>query len=522
MRELVESWQPWHRRLWDLGTVLAMHEAVEAADWTGRHVLSPASLAWYLRESLLPRLKMDAAIGDGALRREIHKTFTAPIKSGARGQRTLGLLAELTADGYLHRWRDLVAKGSVHVERSARCIASHLLDAGFHQDFVYGQLKSRLDTSATAVEMIELLIELEGQGEREYEGLVVLRDKIPAAPSALKSSLWIPPEEVGQRLASEFPDVPPVRATGGLLFRVQARDPMAALHEITERYDRIRNRVRYRRGQKTLDVHPRRIYLSGNSVPQDFRRGDPAVTVLSLERVEVLYDIPEPGTDGGRIDDALELAAPLTGSSPSTAVAGAWAALESLLFCDTDEADREQGRAVAADRAAALVAAGWPRAELTALSHVSKIKTADPRLRQDLCALGKNNRERAGRLAVWLTSKPAMPSCDLATAAAFARVQELAGAPGPTLRRIDGYLRGSLRRLYRQRNIVLHGGSTRSVALAATVRTAGPLVGVALDRLAHGRALLNIAPLDLAGRAELSLRMVGDKDGWDLHDLLGT
>lgn len=309
--ELLESWQPWHRRLWDVGTVLSMYEAVEAADWVGRHVLSPASLSWFARESLLPRLKNDGAIGGGDLRREIHEVCSSPLKPGARSQRTLALVADLTADGYLRRWRDLIAGGPVHVERSARCVAAHLLDEGFHQDFLYGQVKSRLGRTGTAVDLIE----------------------------------------------------------------------------------------------------------------------------LSYER---------------------------------------------------------------------------------------KIRAADPRLHRDLGAIEGNNRQRAQRLVQWLATKPGRPASDLTATAAFERMQELATAPSITLRRVNGYLRGSFRRLYRQRNIVLHGGSTRSIALAATVRTAGPLVGAALDRLAHGHAVAGAAPLDLASRAELAMRIAGNEDGWRIHDLLGT
>ncbi|TLP52868.1 hypothetical protein [Microbispora triticiradicis] len=303
-----------------------------------------------------------------------------------------------------------------------------------------------------------------------------MQDKVPAPQVALKSPHWVAKEEVRHRLLTQFPQVTAVRASGGLLFRVRARDHVSAVQQVTELFDRVRNRVRYRRGQTALDVYPK-VFLTGLADPQDFRRGDPAVTVLSLERVGVLYDLPDSGAHGLRIDDALELAAPLTESSPSTAVAGAWAAIESLLFCDTDEAHRDDGRAVAADRAAALVTAGWPRAELTALSYDLRIREADPRLRRDLDV---------------------------------------------TLGRVERYLRGCFRRLYRQRNIVLYGGSTRSIALPSTVRTAGPLVGAALDRLAHGHAVSGVAPLDMAGRAELALRVVEDADGWGLHELLGA
>ncbi len=122
----------------------------------------------------------------------------------------------------------------------------------------------------------------------------------------------------------------------------------------------------------------------------------------------------------------------------------------------------------------------------------------------------------------WLAANPPCPASDLSTVVAFERMQGLVTDPSTTLGRINRYLRASFRRLYRQRNIVLHGGSTRSIALAATVRTAGPLVGAALDRLAHGHTVSGIAPLDLASRAELALRVVGDDDGWQLHELLGA
>ncbi|MCK2212586.1 hypothetical protein MF672_002040 [Actinomadura sp. ATCC 31491] len=519
--ELLESWRPWHRRLWDVGTVHAMREAVEAADWVGRHVLSSNAMAWCVRHSLMPRLATDSALRDGEIRRQLHRVCNAPVKAGARGQRALGLLAELVADGYLRRWRDLVAEERAHVERSARCVASHMLDGGFHQEFLRQQVRAHLDGSATAVDLVELLMSLEDQGERDYEGMVVVQDKVPAPQAAVKSALWLPKEQVKAILEEAYPTATAVRASGGLLFRVRARDHISAAHEITERLDRIRNRVRYRRNHVPLDVYPK-IFLTGFAEPQDFRRGDPAVNVISLERRGVLYDLPEAGTPGSRIDDALELAAALTESSPSKAVAGAWAALEALLFCDTDEADRDEGRAVAADRAAALVTAGWPRAELTSLSYDKDILAASPRLARDLAAIGGNNRERTRRMVEWLRTAPPRPVAAPATVAAFERATELAGSPAAPLGRVNRYLRASFRRLYRQRNIVLHGGSTRSLALAATVRTAGPLVGAALDRLAHGHAGVSAAPLDLAGRADLALRIAGDRDGWRLHELLGA
>lgn len=515
--KLLESWQPWQRRLWDLGTVLALREAVEAADWVTRQVLSPAATSWYARESLLPRLGRDAAVRDGQVRRQLNEVCKRPLRAGTRGQRSLALLADLVESGYLRRWHALITSGGdYNVERAARCITAHMLDQGFHQDHLRKQIKERLAPDASVAELVELFIDLQNNGEREFTGFVVLEGKVPAADVAAGSARWIDQEVVSALLAESFPDHPTLRISGGFRFRVQARDPYMVVVEMTEIFDRLRNRARYLRGRQELAAHPV-LFIDGMPRPQEFQRGDPSVTVQSLAKAGVLYDGPAALEDGFRLDDALELAAPLTGSSPSTAVAGAWAALESLLFCDTDETDRQEGRAVAADRAAALVAAGWCRAELTALSHRRELLDADARLRAELERAGTVNRARVEVLLRWLKSGAPSPVPAPADQAALDRMRDLANRPHATLGRVNGYLRGALRRLYRQRNIVLHGGSTRSVALRASLRTAGPLVGAALDRIAHGYASRDVPPLDLAARAQLALRIVEDPDGWRLH-----
>lgn len=519
--ELLESWQPWQRRLWDLGTVLALREAVEAADWVARQVLSPAATHWYAHESLVLRLGTDAAIGDGQVRRELNKICRHPLKAGTRGQRSLSLLTDLVENDYLRRWHALITSGSgFMVERAARCVASHMLDQGFHPDHLRHQIKARLDRNADAADLIELFIELQSGGARNFTGFVVLEGKVPAADVAVKSAHWLDQETVSTLLAEQFVDHPPLRISGGLRFRVQARDPYTAAVEMTEIFDRLQNRTRYLRGRQDLAAHPM-LFIEGMPEPREFQRGDPSVTVQSLAKAGVLYDGHVAEEHGSRIDDALELAAPLTGSSPSTAVAGAWAALEALLFCDTDEADREEGRAVAADRAAAVVAAGWPRAELTSLSYREELLRADPRLRTELDRTGSENWDRVRVLTRWLRSYPTVPDLRPSDIAALNRMTELVERPHSTLGRVDRHLRGALRRLYRQRNIVLHGGSTRSIALRAALRTAGPLVGAALDRIALGHAVCDMPPLELASRAQVALRIVEDPDGWQLHELLG-
>ena len=101
-------------------------------------------------------------------------------------------------------------------------------------------------------------------------------------------------------------------------------------------------------------------------------------------------------------------------------------------------------------------------------------------------------------------------------------MREILADPQAVVRRVSTYVEEALQRLYRQRNIVLHAGKTDSVAMSAVLRTAPPLVGAGLDRLAHDALATGRSdPLRLVARARTALEMIGKEGGPKTWDLLG-
>jgi hypothetical protein len=92
--------------------------------------------------------------------------------------------------------------------------------------------------------------------------------------------------------------------------------------------------------------------------------------------------------------------------------------------------------------------------------------------------------------------------------------------PHGTLREVRAAFKVAIRRFYRARNIVLHGGSVQGVALEASLRTGAPLIGAGLDRITHAVLVEGLEPLDLAARAETALNLVGGETGLSVVDLL--
>src|SRR5690606_29215088 len=104
--------------------------------------------------------------------------------------------------------------------------------------------------------------------------------------------------------------------------------------------------------------------------------------------------------------------------------------------------------------------------------------------------------------------------------AAVARMRKLLMNPRSELRTIQEVIAESFHRLYRQRNLILHGARLDSVALTASLRTVAKLVGAGMDRITHGHYVQGLRPLELVARANFALAMAGKEDPLGCVDLL--
>jgi hypothetical protein len=507
--DLTGETTPWQRRLWSVGTVLALRELHEAGTWVDAQVVSPAALRWLCRD--LERLAGDdAGLGTPEVRKQLREALRADLsRHSSRLHELIAIVDEL----YISRWTaaadDLVAVSS---ERLARAIVAHLLDRGYSMGFLHRTLRRRIAAGSTVGDFLAEAARLASASPRRFEVMVPFL-VIPQQQLAEGLPQWRTGPQVRDWLAAHAPG-DAIRQNGAFLYSVDAMDPYAAGRKAGEILDHLLARSSFLRRRRSGLTPLGRLWVAGLDESLPLEPPARGVDILSLRKDETLYRI----VDEDLLDKVLELAAPLNRGSRGAAVAGGWAALESLLYHAGDPADRKDGRAIAAARMAALVTCSWPRAELTALSHAHKPENPDLLARQ--LATATSNRARAVAVASALRSGRAIATEHPADAAAAARMTALVAFPQRSLLGIRTAVEGTLRRLYRQRNIVLHGGSTQAVALDATLRTCAPLVGAGLDRIAHAYLADRVLPLALAARAETRLALAGPKGTGQITDLL--
>jgi hypothetical protein len=510
--DLTGETTPWQRRLWSMGTVLALRELHEAGPWVDAQVLSPAALQWLCRD--LERLAGDdAGLGAPELRRQLREVLRADLSQHSRQRRRLHELIALIDESYVPRWTAAAhSPEGVSFERLARAVAAHLLDRGYSMGFLHRTLRRRIATGATVGDFLAEAGQLASASPRQFEVLVPFLI-VPQQQLAEGLPQWRPRPQVRDWLAAHAPG-DAVRQNGAFLYSIEAMDPYTAGRQVGEILDRLLARSSFLRRRRSGLTPLGRLWVAGLDESLPLEPPARGVDILSLRKDGTLYRI----IDEDLLDNVLELAAPLNRGARGPAVAGGWAALESLLYHAGDPADRKDGRAIAAARMAALVTCSWPRAELTALSHAHKPATPDLLARQ--LANAASNRERAIAVASVLRSGRTLATKHPADAAAAARMSALVASPQRSLLGVRTTVEGTLRRLYRQRNIVLHGGSTQAVALDATLRTCAPLVGAGLDRIAHAYLADRVLPLTLAARAETRLALAGPKGTAQITDLL--
>jgi hypothetical protein len=510
---------PWPRRLWDVGSILALEELWEAGAWAGRRVLSAAACDWQ-RNELRAVIGPDVGLGERDLRKEVTALLCAPILDPSPARRRLRELIEHAKPGYVERWAAAVrGPRPPRPERLARTLAAHLLDLGYDAAHLLGWVESLSRKQVSAEHLVEAAAELAEAPQQRYKVLVALV-ATPERALAERLDTWLFKGDVIAWLKARGHDTSGLRVGGGFVYEVTARDPYGAADQARQLLDRMIARSSFLRKSRDGIRPTESIWVDSHDKPISVAGPARGADIMALVHEGHLYQV-----DGARqrIDDALELAAPINRGAVGPAVAGAWASVESLLSHPDDPTEDERsGKAIAADRLAVIIACSWPRAELTALAH--RHNPAEPdELAAQLTAC-RLNRDKAQLMAEAIAagqgpdvSRSRSRYSDLA---AVQRMAKLLGNPRSELEDVATACKIALRRLYRTRNIVLHGGSTQSVALHATLRTAAPLVGAGLDRIIHAAATEGLDPLDLAARAEVALRMVAGETNLSPVELL--
>lgn len=509
---------PWPRRLWDIGSVLALEELWEAGHWQAHNVLSSSACDWQ-RHELKTILGRDAGLGDKDLRKEITNLLSKPLLDPSPERRRLKEVIGHLRPGYLDRWVTAIAveEGKrVKPERFSRTVAAHLLDLGYSGLHLREWARGLKTARVTATDIAESAAELARARTQTFDVLVAL-DKVPHRELAEALPNWLDKGKVGAWLREHGHSTAGFRTGGGFVYQLQALDALGAADQARQLLDRMTARSEFLRGRRGSVLPLPFIWVAGYDTPVPLEPPARGVDVLSLVHEGHLYKVDS----RERIDDALELAAVSNRGALAPAVAGGWAAVESLLVHPDDpRGDGERsGKAVAADRMAAIIACSWPRAELTTLAH--RHQPAHPDALSEAVTACTANRERARLVADALRAGgPEALALKYTDTAAAQRMAALVQNPVKQLAEVNHAFRIAMRRLYRTRNIILHGGATQGVALDASLRTAAPLLGAGLDRIVHASYTEGLDPLDLAARAEVALQLVDGETGLSTVDLL--
>ena len=505
--DFFDSRSPWSRKLWNCSLVLTLSEVVEALEAVRAGVLTEASLG-YLLNHAQKSAGTDPDAGSPEERRLLQAALSSKPRLGGLSHHLIVQLEATIRPRYLARWADVLRQDAPPgPERTARSIASHLLDLGYSSDYLHRWWKFRLLHEEPQRPLSDLVDDAQALALASPKVFEVLAPVSNAIRWKLKPPTdWRAAPEVSQWLRSNGFDVAGVRQSGGFLFKITALDVGAAVSRATEILDQLSARMAV--GTKHELALLEHVWVKGDGKPHRVNRVRRGVWAEALERENQLYDA---GSSGG-IHAAIELLAHLQFSSSGAAVAGGWAAIEALLSEPDD-------RAGASERLATLVACSFPRAELTRLSYALSLGRAG--IPAELRKVSKNE-DRCDIIANAIAeSRIDLSALTPTDRAAVTRMSELLTDVGSALGAVSEYASIAFRRLYRQRNLVLHWGRTDGVALQASLRNATPLVGAGIDRLIHSHYVDGLSPLQLVARAEVSLATAGTRGGPACTRLLG-
>jgi hypothetical protein len=507
----------WHRTLWNAGTTLALQEVLEASEAQNLGHLSEKSIRGAVTTALR-MLRDDPGIGSQNEREALAGALTLNgepreeiLYRGMEYEQIQELLQRATPL-YLERWAQaLVSDAPPPPERASRAIAAHLLDRGFNSNYLHRwwtyRLRVRQAPDTTLSDLVVDASQLANKADAEYSVLVPFPSELKPPRDLLPPASWLDSTAVSAWVqANELTMPPDLHQQGGLLLAISALDPESAVQLAAERVELFAARVllSLRKQVQNCGV----AWVQGQTKLYSIERLIRGIKIGAMHRENRIWLETEADP---YIDPAIELLAPLQSGATTTAIAGGWAAIESLL------GEPKNKRADPAERLATIVACSFPRAELTYLAYVlGEQDEAFSRLLNER----EENRDKAKFVATSVVDGSCPIPTEWSDRAAVARMREVLLAPKETLATIKDHIQDALARLYRQRNLILHAGRTHAVALRSTLRGATPLVGAGLDRICHARFVDGVTPIRLAGRARTALETVAD--GASCVTLLGN
>jgi hypothetical protein len=511
MLEFVAERTRWPRRLWTVGATLELREVLEASAAIAEQALTPASLR-FLMSSVQRRLPHDPGFGNPQARNALKQLIPKDLPAHGHDWHVLDQATNVAEADYLTNWSAALAgQHSNRVEHTARSLAAHLLDSGASPEWTHRWLTYHADYNSAQVTLIDVIEDAAARlkrGRRTYKMLVTL-DREPVWPEDMPDG-WLTATEVQTWRATHLPsDAPPIRKYGGLELHVEALDPDAAGLDAAERTARIE--ARFRLGSRRRLYFSSDAWVAGRAKPVALSFGARAVEIHALERNDQLFQF---SLTGGGVDAALELVEPLLDGPAAAALAGGWAALESLLVGPGDRGNN----VAAADRMAYIVGCSFVRDELTRLAWQHQESGTD-QLAADL-STAPDNRTRGSMFEAAMKAGHVAVLPEPTDSMAWQRMSKVINGGRQGMDDVIEPLRCALRRLYRQRNLVLHAGRTGGVAVQSTLRTNAPLVGAGLDRVVHVAAVRGMSALVLAAQAKLNVQSLGSPRATSLMDLL--
>jgi hypothetical protein len=516
MRELCRPPTAWNRALWSVSSLTSLKEVLEASRVRQDGILSDASLS-NLQHTTAILIGKDPGVGVDKARKYLQGQLNGKsvITPGSLASATIEQAAKDLEANYLTRWAARIDEGvpDAIIEQCARCVVSHLLNCGHSRTSVSDRIRdavlTRQSTVTTGGDLIRDLHTLASTPTAEYEAVF----PVVSAPDSrkTKSPCWM----TGASLVAWMKQngIPPFhsneRVGGAVTFTLTARDRPAAEHAAAARFVAIRDRavLGARQAIEPLGY----FWLTGSANRSSIVPPDRGVEVASIKRQDKVYSVDESDPGIGR---AIALLAELDHGPSSAAVTSGWAALESLSMGPAEDGDRIE----TAVRIAALVTASFVRAELTTLAYSYEKSNKDQTATEIKAA--KSNRERCDKIVQRLLEAPFPTFGRVEDVAGAKRIVQLLGDPVITLKRINLYIECALRRLYRLRNLVAHGGRTDSIVLEAGVRAAAPLVGAAFDRIHHANTSEGLSPVELIARAQQRIALLDIMNKTELISLL--